>query len=198
MEEHHNDEVAEHTGHDTGQEDRFDRLRDPKQYRYLSAEELQTYLAPSPEWTVVDLGSGAGFYTDKIAMVVDGVYAVDSSEEILKRYQREGTPAGVKTVIADVSSIPIENNVCDAAVSIRTFHHGVAEALPEVRRLLREGGRFVVMDWSASGEGNRNRGPDPDRCFDLATVQSMLLEAGFSIRNAHERRETFIVVAQRT
>lgn len=48
------------------------------------------------------------------------------------------------------------------------------------------------MDRSATGGGDR--GPDPEDCVARATVQSLLLDAGFEIRSASERRETVTVV----
>ena len=191
----HGDDHGRAHDHDfTG---RTDRLSDPAQYRYLSAEELRSFLDPGPDWAVADLGSGTGFYADELAPVVDTVYAVDAYQEMHDHYAAKGMPGNVEPVTADVADVPLEDGVLDGAVSLRTFHHGVAEALPEVARLLRPGGRLVVVDWSATGAGDRDRGPPPEDCYDLASVQSMLIEAGFAIREAAERRETFVVVARR-
>jgi SAM-dependent methyltransferase len=193
---HHDGGDGHHHDHDASAT-RIERLNDPAQYRYLSAEELRRHLDPDPDWTLLDLGSGTGFYTDALAPVVDTVHAVDVDATMHEAYRERGRPDNVVPVEADVGDVPLPDDVADAAVSVRTFHHGVAEALPEVARLLRPGGRFVVVDWSATGVGDRERGPPPADCFDLATVQSMLIEAGFGVVDGHERRETFVVVARR-
>ncbi len=195
---HHGDHDPDEHDHHHDEFDidaRIDRLADPRQYRYLSAEELRTFLDPRPDQVVADLGSGTGFFTDELAPVVGTLYAVDVREEMHDAYRSRGLPGNVETVTADVADIPLDNDALDGAVSVRTFHHGVADALDEVARLLRPGARFVVVDWSATGAGQRDRGPDPEDCFDLAAVQASLLAAGFRIRDAHERRETFVVVA---
>ena len=185
-------------GHDHGvSQSRIDRLNDPAQYRYLSAEELRRFLNPDRDWTVLDLGSGTGFYPDAVAPVVGRAYAVDVAPEMHDAYRERGLPENVEPVEADVGAIPLDDDAADGALSVRTFHHGVAEALDEVARLLRPGGRFIVVDWSATGVGDRDRGPAPENCFDLATVQSMLIDAEFTVEDAHERRETFVVVARR-
>jgi len=181
--------------HDHDFSNRVDRLEDPAQYRWLSGEELRTFLQPGPAWVVADLGSGTGFFTDELAPVVDTVYAVDNDQSLHDHYEGRGAPLNCETVTADVVDVPLADDALDGAVSIRTFHHGVDDALPEVRRLLRPGGRFVVVDWSATGAGQRDRGPEPEHCYDLATVQSALLDAGFHIARAWERRETFVVIA---
>ncbi len=189
--------MAEH-GHDHTDADRLDRLADPEQYRYLSAEELRTWLDAEPDWAVADLGSGVGFYTNALAQSVTTVWALDADPAMHRRYQAMGQPENVRLVTAAVERIPLPDDCIDGAVSLRTFHHGVAGALDEVARLLRPGGRVVIFDWSATGAGNRDRGPEPEACYDIATVQSRLLDHGFRIQAATERRETFVVVARRT
>lgn len=177
--------------------ERIDRLEDPSQYRYLSAEELRAALDPGPEWTVADFGSGTGFFTDELAPVVGTLYAVDVRRAMHDHYRSKGVPANVVPVTADVGALPLAGAALDGAVSIRTFHHGVSEGLDEVARVLKPGGRFVVLDWSATGAGDRDRGRHPENYVDLATAQSQLLDAGFRIVTARERRETFAVVAAR-
>lgn len=66
------------------------------------------------------------------------------------------------------------------------------DALAEVARILRAGGRFVVADWSANGDGEA--GPPLEERFDAdATVRS-LRDAGFDIEFRATRPETFLVV----
>ncbi len=191
MSDHNHD----HSGYATGE--KADRLEDPGQYRYLSAEGIYELLDPRPDWTIADLGSGTGFYTDDVAPLVERIYAVDVYEAMQDAYREKGVPGNVELVTTDVAELPFDDATLDAALSLRTFHHGVADALEEVNRVLRPGGRFVVVDWSATGAGDRDRGPDPTDCFDLATAQSLLLDAGFEIRSARERRETFSVVCHK-
>ncbi|MEF8800296.1 MAG: methyltransferase domain-containing protein [Halolamina sp.] len=100
----------------------------------------------------------------------------------------------VVPVTADVATLPFRDGELDGAVSTRTFHHGLNDALPEIKRVLGPGGRLVVVDWSATGAGERDHARD-EEYFDVATVQSRLLEAGFRIRHARERRETFVIIA---
>lgn len=184
-------------GDERGILDRIERLDDPSNYRYLSGEELRGYLDPGPDWTVADLGSGTGFYTAELAPVVGTVYAVDVLDEMHGIYREKGMPANVEPVTADMTNLPFTPGSLDAAVSTRTFHHGVADALDEIKGVLRPGGRFVVVDWSATGAGEREHHRDDEEYFDLATVQSRLLATGFRIGYATERRETFVVVASR-
>lgn len=176
--------------------DRLDGLEDPSRYRWLSGEELRHYLDPSPSWTVADLGSGTGFYTAEVAPVVRRAYAVDILAEMHERHRVRGLPENVEPVRTAFGDLPFDDGGLDGAIAVMTFHHELDASLGEVARVLRPGGRFVVVDWSATGAGGRES-PVDEEYFDLATCQSLLLEAGFRIRLARERRETFVVVATR-
>lgn len=187
--------MAESSDDESDLAERIERLEDPRQYRYLSAEELRTFLDPGPGWVVADLGSGTGFFTNELAPVVERLYAIDVRGAMHEVYRSKGLPATVVPVTADVGALPLADDSLDGAVSIRTFHHGVADALDEVARALRPTGRLFVIDWSATGAGDRERGRHPEDYFDLSTAQARLLEAGFEIQAARERRETFVVVA---
>jgi ubiquinone/menaquinone biosynthesis C-methylase UbiE len=170
-------------------------LEDPSRYRYLSREELLHALELAGEETVVDLGSGTGFYTDDVAPFAGRVHAVDLQAEMHERYREKGLPGNVTLVTADVADLPLPDDACDAAVTTMTYHEFQSpEALAEVRRVLRPDGRFVVADWSAAGTGED--GPPTDERYDLATARAQLRETGFSIERADERPETFLLVAR--
>lgn len=176
-------------------DERIERLQDPEAFRYCSGEELRAYLSPSPDWRVADLGSGTGRFTDELAPVADTVYAVDARPGLHAVYRDTGVPDSVEPVTADFSSLPFPDGHLDGTVSLRTYHHGFADALDEVARVLRPGGRLVVLDWSATGAGDRE-GKLRDHYVDLATAQSALLDAGFAIPVARERHETFLIVGE--
>lgn len=177
--------------------DRVERIDDPASaYRYCSGEELRTFLDPGPDWTVADLGSGTGRFTSELAPVVDRAFAVDLRSGMQAAYREKGVPTNVTPLVADFERLPLPTDSVDGAISMRTYHHEFETALPEVGRVLRPGGRLVIVDWSATGAGERET-PVDEEYLDLATVQSHLLEAGFRIAHAEERRETFVIVGVR-
>lgn len=182
---------------DPYERDRVEKIDDPASaFRYCSAEELRRFLAPAPDWRVADFGSGTGLFTSELAPVAGTVFAVDVRPSMHAFYREKGAPANVVPIAADFETLPFPDGSLDGAVSIRTYHHGFDAALPEIARVLRRGGRLVIVDWSGTGAGERN-GRDDEEYFDLATVQSQLLANGFRITDAHERRETFVVVGAR-
>ena len=176
--------------------DRADALRDPSRYRFCSREELLESLPIGPDAVVADLGSGTGFYTDDVAPFVDRLYAVDVQEEMHDRYREQGVPKTVHLVTAEVSSVPLDDDELDGAFSTMTHHEYASEAaFAELARVLRPGGRLVTVDWSAGGRGES--GPPTDERFSLSEAADQLEAAGFTVEDAHDRPETFRVVARR-
>lgn len=174
--------------------ERAPELEDPSRYRYLSREELLFALDLTGDETVVDLGSGTGFYTDDVAPFAGHVHAVDLQPGMHERYREKGLPKNVSLLATSVADLPLPEDACDAAVTTMTYHEFQSpEALAEIRRVLIPEGRFVVADWSAAGAGED--GPSTDERYDLATATDQLRGAGFSIERTSERPETFLLVA---
>ncbi len=175
---------------------RADALESPDRYRYVSVEELLGALRLTGTGTIADLGSGTGFYTDDIAPFADAVYAVDVQPEMHDFYRDKGLPANVEPITADVADLPFDTGELDAAVSTMTLHEFVGEkAVREVARVLSPGGRFVIADWSARGEGDV--GPPTDERLDAETAAETITRDGFEIDRADERYETFFIIALR-
>ena len=102
---------------------------------------------------VVDLGAGTGLLTLAAARTALEVIAVDYSQPMLDRLAEHAVAAdldGIGYVYADLRELPIGDGIADVVVSSYAFHHiddaGKALALAEARRILRPGGRLVILD----------------------------------------------------
>lgn len=101
------------------------------------------------DWVVADLGCGTGIITATIAPHVRRVIAIDNSPEMLAAARRRvGDAANVELSEGDVLAPPIAPGSCDAAllVLVLTYLADPGHALRETRRLLKPGGRLVVVD----------------------------------------------------
>lgn len=181
-------------GYHTFDINRAEGLEDPDRYRWVSAEELLDAIEPAGDDIVADLGSGTGFYTDDVAPRVRSVYAVDLQAEMHEFYQEKGAPDTVEFVESDVADLPLADDALDAAFSTMTYHEFASDdAVAELTRVLRSGGRLVIFDWSADGDGES--GPPTDERFSVDDAAEALKAAGFDVVRADTRTETFVLVA---
>lgn len=180
-------------GFHTFDPDRADALDDDARFRFCSREEL---LAPLPDGgTILDLGSGVGFYTDELVTVADRILAVDVQPVMHRRYRERGVPDAVELLTADAGSLPLAESAVDGAVSTMTFHESTTEAsLAELGRVLDTDTPFVVVDWSRAGRGAD--GPPVEERFDADRARDLLTDAGFDVETATERPETFAIVGR--
>ena len=184
-------------GYHTFDADKADGLEDgAKRYRSISREELLGSLRLTGTETVADLGSGTGFYTDDVAPYADRVYAVDIQPEMHEYYREKGLPESVELVTSGIEELPVDDAALDAAFSTMTYHEFAGDdALAALARVIRPGGRLVVFDWAADGEGDS--GPPLAERYSASEAAAALVEAGFEIETEQSRVETFCVIAVR-
>ena len=102
-----------------------------------------------PALVVGDLGCGTGQLTETVAPYVRRVIAVDSSADMLEAArQRAGGARNIDLRQGDLESLPLDNGELDAAMLSLVLHYSPApaKALTEVGRVLKPGGRVLVVD----------------------------------------------------
>ncbi|WP_436900333.1 class I SAM-dependent methyltransferase [Halovenus halobia] len=173
-----------------------ERLEDPTRFRFCSREELLQWLPTGREHNLLDIGSGSGFYTDEVAPFVGHVVALDVQAEMHRQYRERGMPDNVAPMTADAGGLPFGDDTFDGAFSTMTFHESATnESMADLYRVLSPGGRVVIVDWSA--EGNGEAGPPRSERYDLDRARVFLSDAGFTIVEGSERSETFAIVAEK-
>jgi ubiquinone/menaquinone biosynthesis C-methylase UbiE len=149
---------------------------------------------------VIDIGTGPGFVAREMCAVVepDGrIVGVDTSEPMLERARaRCAAWRFAEFKRGDATNLPVEDGIFDAAVSVQVFEYvsNVEAALGEMYRVLRPGGRAVVVstDWDSIlwHAPNRNRMSRVLAAFDEhcaysdlpRTLGTKLRRAGFEVR----------------
>lgn len=98
---------------------------------------------------VGDLGCGTGQMSELVAPHVARVIAVDGSADMLQaaRQRLEGM-ANVELRQGELEDLPIEAGALDVALVALVLHHlaDPATAVTEVARVLRPGGRILIVD----------------------------------------------------
>jgi len=125
----------------------WDRLRDEL---FGDRFHLAAFAAfADPDWIVGDLGCGTGQVSATLAPFVQRVVAVDGSAAMLQAAKKRLHDAdNVDLRRGDLEALPIDDKRLDAATLMLVLHH-IAEpsrALAEVARVLKPGGRLVVVD----------------------------------------------------
>ena len=110
---------------------------------------IRAALVLRPGERVLDIGSGPGFLAAEMAAEVgpDGrVHGIDPSESMLAGARRRGAPVEYST--GDALALPFPDEHFDVAVCTQVYEYveDIAAALAEARRVLRTGGRLLVLD----------------------------------------------------
>jgi ArsR family transcriptional regulator len=102
-----------------------------------------------PEWVVGDLGCGTGHISAAIAPSVGKVIAIDESGPMLAAArERLSGAANVDLREGHVESLPLEDGSLDVAIVFLVAHFitDPARAMQEIRRVLKPGGRLLIVD----------------------------------------------------
>jgi SAM-dependent methyltransferase len=152
--------------------------------------------------TVVDLGTGPGHVALALVPFVPRLFAIDVSSAMLEVAQALGDErgaTGIEWLHADVADLPLEDRSVGAVVSRYSAHHWASPsaAAREVRRVLRPGGPFALVDTVADPEpaldtfGNALewlRDPSHGRNLRVDEWETILRAAGLEVVSVHQDR----------
>ena len=102
-----------------------------------------------PRLVVGDLGCGTGQLTETIAPYVHRVIAVDGSADMFDAARRRvGARSNVDVRQGDLEALPLQAGELDCAMLSLVLHYSPdpARALAEVARVVKPGGRLLVVD----------------------------------------------------
>lgn len=137
-----------------------------------------------PQWEVGDLGCGTGHLTALMAPHVKRVVAVDGSSEMLAAARdRVRDASNVDLHLGDLEQLPLADGSLDLATLSLVLHYvpDPARAIGEAVRVLRPGGRLVVLDMMPHERDDLpQRMGHVWRGFADAQVREWLLAAGLS------------------
>lgn len=141
---------------------------------------------------VADFGAGSGHYAFAAGNLVGSrgrVYAIDIQKELLSRLKREASAQGLRNIEIVWGDLEAENGsslrggtldaVIIANILFQAEHRTLV--LEEAKRVLKVGGRLVLIEWSDSFGGI---GPRASDVLTESVARELLTRAGFTFERA--------------
>lgn len=161
-------------------------------YLYMSAHfseprENVMQLALHEGMRVGDFGTGTGHYARSAAAIVgrEGrVYAIDVQEDVLKHAslnmptQHHGSVEYVWGNIEKRAGTKLRDASLDAVILANVLFQVEDRAglIAEIQRVLKPGGKLLVVDWAGSYSG---MGPDPEQVVSEHAAEELFISSGF-------------------
>ena len=138
---------------------------------------------------IADLGAGSGFYTiaaSKSLIATGRVYAIDVQKDLLTKIKNTAVQEGLYNVeviwgdIEKVNGTHLRDNFIDLVLVCNIIFQieDKKTLILEIKRILKIGGRVLIVDWADSFGGI---GPKPDSVVKKETVLDMMEKAGFHL-----------------
>lgn len=142
-------------------------------------------LLPGEE--VAEFGSGIGAYALACAKIVQAggkIYAVDVQKDLLEHLRHDAERSGIKNIeyvwgdIEELGGTKLKNDLVDAVLIANVFFQLTDKvgAINEAKRLLRSGGRVILIDWSDSYGG---LGPKAEAVLSPEEAENLFTASGF-------------------
>src|SRR5690606_34972318 len=128
--------------------DRWNKIRDAACMHGSLIDELATRIPA--EGALLELGCGSGALLERILPRKDETIGVDYSHAMLAEARKSlgKNAAKVDLRLGYLEHLPVPDQSVDIAAAFMVFHHVAEprEALRDVRRVLRKGGRLIAID----------------------------------------------------
>ncbi len=136
---------------------------------------------------VGDFGTGSGHYARAAAAIVGHggkVYAIDIQEDILKHLKlnsHEHHQKIIEAVWGDIEKVG-GTHLREASLDAVTLANALFQVdnrdglLGEIKRTLKPGGKFMLIDWAGSYGG---MGPTPERVITEHDAEAFFINGGF-------------------
>ncbi len=167
--------------------------------RFAHPERSVSAFGIKPGMQAADFGSGSGAYALAIAEALGSrgrVYAIDVQRDLLRRTKQEAMHRGygnVEVIWGDVE-MPGGTKLADGALDLVLISNLLfqladkAPALAEAHRILKPGGRLVIIDWTdalampGAGQNKTVRfGPHRKSIVAKEEAHALVAEAGFEL-----------------
>ncbi len=151
-------------------------------------ERMAKRLDIEPGSTLLDVGTGTGVFIPFLLREIGKggrIIALDFAGKMLRRARAKGFNGNIDYLCADVTNIPLGNEIFDIIVCYSSFPHfqDKSRAVAEMNRVIKSGGRLLICHTSSRASINEIHRQIPtvenDIIPDGGEMQKILLRAGF-------------------
>jgi ArsR family transcriptional regulator len=185
-----------------------EKLLEPGQSWRLWAAAMSSLM---PALDVVDFGCGTGVLSVELARWARHVTAIDRSSTALAKAKAEAARQGLTNITfleADLHALPLPSARIDLVVVSQSLHHvdSIEHVLAEGARLLKPGGKMVVLELAPHGEdwvrarlGHQHLGFEPDEVREAMRAVGLQPQEGVPApRDSASPFKAFLLTGTRT
>lgn len=166
--------------------EKLKKLDDPERLSLFAPEVVLKSFGLKPGMTLLDVGTGAGFYLPYLSKMVSDsgkVYAIDIIPEAVEYAKNKVSQLGLKNVevlLSQENQIPLPDNTVDFTYMAFVFHEleDPVKFLKELERVSKPIGYLALIDWKKE---ERDKGPPPEEVYSEWEVGMILEEAGLRV-----------------
>ena len=179
---------------------KLNKLNDPERLNDIPPDYIIKKLDLKNPGILLDIGAGTGFFSNEFSKFpgVKKVYALDIADEMIEWMKENRTPENNKIVPKKMQEeqIDLEDHLADAIIMINVHHelHEPLHILNECKRLLKPGGKVVIVDWAKK---ETEHGPPVEKRYTPEIIGYQLDQASFIDINIFEELPNhYLIVAE--
>lgn len=173
------------------------KLENPTRLAELNPMETLLKIGLQNDQTLCDIGAGSGIFTIPAALFTKNlVYALEKNKELLSAIDTKARQNGITNIrLIEVrdDSFDIEDETIDIAIMVTVLHEidNKATILEEVKRMLKPGGKFAVIEFH-----KRQTTMGPPMAYRIAQeeITELLIGKGFVLQDSFDLGENLYCV----
>ncbi len=167
------------------------KLDDAERLRWNNPQQIVEAAGIAPGERVAEIGCGSGWFTFALEAAVRPrgmIYALDMQPAMLQiLHAKSNGTERILTLPCGENTFELDDGEVDVVFHANALHEceDPEKHLCEVHRVLKTGGRLIVIEWNWAGEESQ---PGPPNKFRLEpdTVRDLVETAGFEVGTQDE------------
>ncbi len=182
--EKHKHKGANHHMHQSSVEDLIEKFESPERDDYQKPDFVMEYLGDLKGLRVMEIGSGSGYFTARLAQAGATVIAGDVDDEFLSYLKNKLSENGLDSLPIELKKLPydspkLKSESVDKVFLVNTYHHieNRSSYFAEVRDGLKLDGELIIVDFFKK---EAPFGPPKEHKISINQVIEELQAAGFT------------------